>query len=71
VGTKLIDEMGVETLMWGSDYPHPDGVWPESEKYINEQFKDLPADVTRKMVCENAGRFYGLMPAPALAGDRA
>src|SRR5206468_4050510 len=26
VGTKLIDEMGVETLMWGSDYPHPDGV---------------------------------------------
>ena len=61
VGTKLIDEMGVETLMWGSDYPHPDGVWPESEKYISEQFKDLPADVVRKMTCENAGRFYGLI----------
>jgi predicted TIM-barrel fold metal-dependent hydrolase len=71
VGTKLIDEMGVETLMWGSDYPHPDGVWPESEKYINEQFAHLPADVTRKMVCENAGRFYGLIPAPAPAGARA
>jgi len=71
VGTKLIDEMGVETLMWGSDYPHPDGVWPESEKYINEQFKDLPPDVTRKMVCENAGRFYGLMPAEVPAGSRA
>jgi len=26
--------MGVETLMWGSDYPHADGVWPESSKYI-------------------------------------
>ncbi len=61
VGTKLIDEMGVETLMWGSDYPHPDGVWPESAKYISEQFKHLPDDVTRKMTCENAGRFYGLM----------
>src|SRR5437588_257848 len=61
VGTKLIDEMGVETLMWGSDYPHPDGVWPESTKYISEQFKHLPDDVTRKMTCENAGRFYGLM----------
>ena len=61
VGTKLIDEMGVETLMWGSDYPHPDGVWPESEKYINEQFKHLPEDVTHKMTCENAGRFYGLI----------
>src|SRR5215510_3698978 len=61
VGTKLIDEMGVETLMWGSDYPHPDGVWPESEKYISEQFKHLPDDVVRKMTCENAGRFYGLI----------
>ena len=30
IGAKLIDEMGVETLMWGSDYPHADGVWPES-----------------------------------------
>jgi len=46
VGTKLIDEMGVETLMWGSDYPHPDGVWPESAKYISEQFKHLPDDVS-------------------------
>jgi uncharacterized protein len=61
VGTKLIDEMGVETLMWGSDYPHPDGVWPESAKYISEQFKHLPDDVTQKMTCENAGRFYGLI----------
>jgi predicted TIM-barrel fold metal-dependent hydrolase len=61
IGTKLIDEMGVETLMWGSDYPHADGVWPESSKYIEEQFGHLPADVTHKIVCENAGRFYGLI----------
>jgi predicted TIM-barrel fold metal-dependent hydrolase len=53
--------MGVETLMWGSDYPHADGVWPESSKYIEEQFGDLPADYTHKITCENAGRFYGLI----------
>jgi predicted TIM-barrel fold metal-dependent hydrolase len=62
IGTKLIDDMGVETLMWGSDYPHPDGVWPDSSKYIDEQFGHLPADVIRKITCENAGRFYGVMP---------
>jgi predicted TIM-barrel fold metal-dependent hydrolase len=61
IGTKLIDDMGVETLMWGSDYPHPDGVWPESSKYIEEQFGHLPAEVTHKITCENAGRFYELM----------
>jgi predicted TIM-barrel fold metal-dependent hydrolase len=61
IGTKLIEEMGVETLMWGSDYPHGDGVWPESSKYIAEQFGHLPAEVTHKITCENAGRFYGLI----------
>ena len=61
IGTKLIDDIGVETLMWGSDYPHGDGVWPESTRYIDEQFGHLPPDVTRKIVCENAGRFYGLI----------
>jgi predicted TIM-barrel fold metal-dependent hydrolase len=61
IGTKLIEDMGVETLMWGSDYPHPDGVWPESEKYIADQFGHLPPDVTYKMTCENAGKFYGLI----------
>jgi predicted TIM-barrel fold metal-dependent hydrolase len=61
IGAKLVDEMGAETLMWGSDYPHPDGVWPDSSKYIAEQFGHLPADVVRKITCENAGRFYGLI----------
>jgi predicted TIM-barrel fold metal-dependent hydrolase len=61
IGTQLIDDIGVETLMWGSDYPHGDGVWPESSKYIEEQFGHLPKDVTQKIVCGNAARFYGLL----------
>ena len=28
---------------------------------LPEQFKHLPEDVTKKMTCENAGRFYGLI----------
>jgi predicted TIM-barrel fold metal-dependent hydrolase len=61
IGAKLVDDIGVETLMWGSDYPHPDGVWPESSKYIEEQFEGLPADVVHKITCENAAKFYGLI----------
>ena len=61
IGTKLIDDMGVETLMWGSDYPHGDGVWPESRRYIQEQFGHLSEDAFRKITCENAGKFYGLI----------
>jgi len=47
--------------MWGSEYPHTDGVWRESSKYIEEQFAGLAPDVVRKITCENAGKFYGLM----------
>jgi predicted TIM-barrel fold metal-dependent hydrolase len=61
IGTQMIHEMGAETLMWASDYPHTDGVWPESSKYIEEQFGHLPADVVHKITCENAGKFYGLI----------
>jgi predicted TIM-barrel fold metal-dependent hydrolase len=61
IGAKLVDDIGAETLMWGSDYPHPDGVWPESAKYIEEQFTGLPAETVHKITCENAGKFYGLI----------
>ncbi|MDP6345491.1 MAG: amidohydrolase family protein [Alphaproteobacteria bacterium] len=61
IGAKLVDDIGVETLMWGSDYPHGDGVWPESGKYIEEQFGHLPADAVRKITCDNAAEFYGLV----------
>jgi predicted TIM-barrel fold metal-dependent hydrolase len=61
IGAKLIEEIGVETLMWGSDYPHPDGVWPESSRYIEEQFAGLSAEAIHKITCENAGKFYGLV----------
>jgi len=61
VGTKLLDDMGVETVMWGSDYPHADGVFPDSQEYISRQFSHLPHEVKRKVTCENTGRFYGLI----------
>jgi predicted TIM-barrel fold metal-dependent hydrolase len=60
IGAKLVDDMGVETLMWGSDYPHADGVWPESSKYIEEQFGHLPKDYIQKITCDNAREFYKL-----------
>jgi hypothetical protein len=36
-------------------------VWPESSKYIKEQFAGLAPEVVHKITCENAGKFYGLI----------
>ena len=67
---ELIDDIGVETPMWGSDYPHGNGVWTESSRYIEEQFGHLPPEISHKIVCENTAKFYGLIPSRILRQDR-
>ena len=59
----MLDELGEDNVMWGSDFPHPDGVWPDSTEVIERELGHLPAQMRRKIVCENAGRLYGLIPA--------
>jgi predicted TIM-barrel fold metal-dependent hydrolase len=63
IGVMLLDKIGVETVMWGSDYPHPDGVFPDSQEYIQRQFGELPPLARRQVTCANAGKFYGLIPS--------
>ena len=60
-GAKLLDDLGIENVMWASDYPHDDGVFPDSQEFIKRQFSHLPSATQRKLTCENAGKFYRLM----------
>jgi uncharacterized protein len=60
VGVHLLKFLGVETLMWASDFPHPQGTWPDSADFIHKQFGHLPADVQHKIVAGNAVEFYKL-----------
>jgi predicted TIM-barrel fold metal-dependent hydrolase len=59
IGIRLLDRLGVEKVMWGSDFPHPDGTWPDSQEYLARELGDLPAEIRRKLVCENAAQLYG------------
>jgi predicted TIM-barrel fold metal-dependent hydrolase len=61
IGIKLLDDLGHDTIMWGSDFPHPDGVWPDSSQFIERELGHLPAEVRYKIVCENAGKLYGFI----------
>jgi predicted TIM-barrel fold metal-dependent hydrolase len=58
VGAKLVDEIGEDNVMWGSDFPHPDGVWPDSQEYIGRELANLPAATRKKIVCDNAAKLY-------------
>ena len=59
IGVKLLDELGPDRVMWGSDFPHPDGIWPDSQEYLQRELGGLPAATRRKVVCENAANLYG------------
>ena len=59
IGIKLLDELGEDKIMWGSDFPHPDGVWPDSKEYVDRELAHLPAATRRKIVCDNAAALYG------------
>lgn len=52
-------DIGPGQMMWGSDFPHPEGAWPHTVSSMIESFKGLPADDVEAMLGGNALRFYG------------
>jgi predicted TIM-barrel fold metal-dependent hydrolase len=57
-GIDNIEKIGEETLMWGADFPHPDGTWPDSQEFIANLFSGIPEVTRRKILYENAARLY-------------
>jgi len=53
------EEIGIDQIMWGSDYPHPEGSWPFTDEQRDETFAGLPERDIARMLGENAARFYG------------
>lgn len=54
------DELGVDKMMWGSDYPHPEGTWPQTESILDEVFKGFPEADVRAILGGNAVNWYDL-----------
>ena len=53
--------IGEDNVVWGSDYPHPDGIWPESQKWIEEDLASVTQETRRKITRDNAGKLYGFL----------
>jgi predicted TIM-barrel fold metal-dependent hydrolase len=56
--SAMIDFMGADHILWGSDYPHEEGFTPESKLAIRWALHDQPEDTCRKILGGNAGRLY-------------
>jgi predicted TIM-barrel fold metal-dependent hydrolase len=51
---------GNDCLLWGNDYPHPEGSFPFSEEWISKQFTGVPEAEVDAIVCGNAARLFGI-----------
>ncbi len=58
-------KLGLEHFMFGVDFPHPEGTWPNSREWIRDAFVDVPDHEVRMILGENAIDCYGL-PADRL-----
>jgi hypothetical protein len=61
---ELRHEIGVPQLLFGIDYPHHEGIWPNTKEWIQVALADVPEDEARRILGENAIAFYGLDRAP-------
>ncbi len=59
-------EIGIPNIMWGNDFPHPEGTWPHTKEWLRGAFSDIPGDETADMLGRNAAAVYGF-DAAALA----
>jgi len=55
---ELRHEIGLSTIMWGSDYPHPEGSWPKTREVMIDVFKGIPEAEIAAMLGGNAAEFY-------------
>jgi predicted TIM-barrel fold metal-dependent hydrolase len=59
VEAELRDEVGVDRIMWGSDYPHLEGSYPYSREALRASLAAVPEHEVRAIVGENAALVYG------------
>jgi predicted TIM-barrel fold metal-dependent hydrolase len=55
----LRDRIGLDEIMWGSDYPHDEGTYPYTREGLRFAYAGVPRDEVAAMLGGNAARVYG------------
>lgn len=69
----VIREVGIERVMWGSDYPHIEATTPYSKESLRRTFADWSPEDLQTILATNAAKVYGfdlakLQPLAAKVG---
>ncbi|MBV9661676.1 MAG: amidohydrolase family protein, partial [Acidimicrobiales bacterium] len=56
---QAVREGRADHLMWGSDYPHIEGSWPNSVASMRKTFEGVDPDVVKDILGATAAKVYG------------
>jgi predicted TIM-barrel fold metal-dependent hydrolase len=56
----MLGLLHADRLIWGSDFPHCVGSWPNSRRFVEDAFAGVDPAVRDRIVRENAMEFFGL-----------
>ena len=59
LGIQLRHHIGVNTLLWGSDYPHAESTFPKSREILGQILSDVPEEEQAKIAGGNTAKLYG------------
>jgi predicted TIM-barrel fold metal-dependent hydrolase len=62
LGVELRKHIGVDTMLWGSDFPHAESTWPQSKQFLDRIFAGVPEEDRRKITSDNAAKLFGFRP---------
>ena len=60
VGIQLREYVGVETLMWGSDYPHAESTFPKSREIVDRILEGVPEEEKILIAGENCAKMFNV-----------
>jgi predicted TIM-barrel fold metal-dependent hydrolase len=58
-GLAQRQNIGVENILWSSDFPHSATFWPKSREKIAADFRNIGAQDSEKILCRNTAALYG------------
>ena len=60
IGVRLRHDIGMDRIMWYSDFPHGVTSWPDSMRIIEKMFAGVPENEKYELLAGNCVRFYHL-----------
>jgi predicted TIM-barrel fold metal-dependent hydrolase len=56
---EIFKQIGIDKVMWGSDYPHNEGTYPHTRESLRAAFSDWSEADLRKIFATNIASVYG------------